>query len=49
VFAERLIVLKKCYFRDKVFLLPSLYIFTYSPSVNGFDFFAIIFGIAKLA
>jgi hypothetical protein len=50
VFAERLMVLKSCYFSGQsisaAFIICS---FTYSPSVNGFDFFAIICEVAKLA
>jgi hypothetical protein len=50
VIAERLIVLKSCYFFGQsisaAFIIHS---FTYSPSVNGFDFFTVICEIAKLA
>jgi hypothetical protein len=50
VFAERLIVLKSCYFLGQS--IPVSFIihsFSYSPSVNGFDFYAIICEIGKLA
>jgi hypothetical protein len=49
VFAERLIVLKRCYFSGQS--IPDAFIthsFTYSPFVNGFDFFAIICETEKL-
>jgi hypothetical protein len=50
VFAERLIVLKRCCFSGQsISAAFIIHFFTYSPSVNGFDFFAIICEIAKLA